>query len=748
MKSLLFIITLLISVSPQIIGSFHINKYNVIWDTPSKDAKGSMPLGNGDIGLNVWVEPSGDIILLIGKTDAFDENSILQKLGRIRIKTYPNPLFDKLNFNQELNLSKAEINVSYNKNCSVKIWVDANNPIINVETVGNVKYTQSVQLETWRDSVSLFKDTQVSDIFKNLTGPDPYDTYIYPDTVCSHNKSIIWYHSNCKPQIDGYEENLRIQGLESLIGKMKHPLYQRIYGGAISGKGFVSYSDKCLKSKEPSNKHLIQIACLTMHPASTKQWKDSISSISDRYLHSSLSQNKKNHDLWWTKYWDRSKIEITTSVSAEKNDVYELSRAYNLSRFMNACAGRGALPIKFNGSIFSYGKSDNPDYRRWGGTGFWFQNQRHTYYPMYAQGDFDLMKPFFKQYHDILPFQKKRTKRLLGHEGAFFPETIFFWGAEVSSHYGWTPINQRKNKLAECTYLTYYFQNGIELSSMMIDYWNYTKDSAFLKEVLIPHVQEITLFYDLHYLLDNGGKMLIAPASALETYHIAINPLPEIAGLKYILPQILQLPSNVVPEALMSRCERLLEQTPDIPTKNIEGKELIVPAESWKMEKNFENPELYAVFPYRLFGDKKANKELALNAYHSRLFKNNFCWHQDVIQATLLGLKDEAKKMIINRASKENYSENRFPVFWNSGWDWTPDVDHGGVLQNALILMLLQCEGEDIRILPCFPENWDVYFKLHAPNNTVVECEYKSGNVKKYSVTSLDKSYMPNIVIF
>ena len=31
--------------------------YNVVWDSPSKDATGSMPIGNGDIGLNVWVEP-------------------------------------------------------------------------------------------------------------------------------------------------------------------------------------------------------------------------------------------------------------------------------------------------------------------------------------------------------------------------------------------------------------------------------------------------------------------------------------------------------------------------------------------------------------------------------------------------------------------------------------------------------------------------------------------------------------------
>ena len=59
-----------------------LEQYNVVWDSPSKDASGSMPLGNGDLAVNVWVEESGDLLLLIAKSDAWDENSINLKLGR------------------------------------------------------------------------------------------------------------------------------------------------------------------------------------------------------------------------------------------------------------------------------------------------------------------------------------------------------------------------------------------------------------------------------------------------------------------------------------------------------------------------------------------------------------------------------------------------------------------------------------------------------------------------------------------
>ena len=48
------------------------------------DALGSMPLGNGDISVNVWAERDGDLLLYVGKCDSWDENERLLKLRRIR----------------------------------------------------------------------------------------------------------------------------------------------------------------------------------------------------------------------------------------------------------------------------------------------------------------------------------------------------------------------------------------------------------------------------------------------------------------------------------------------------------------------------------------------------------------------------------------------------------------------------------------------------------------------------------------
>jgi hypothetical protein len=67
-----------------------------------------------------------------------------------------------------------------------------------------------------------------------------------------------------------------------------------------------------------------------------------------------------------------------------------------------------------------------------------------------------------------------------------------------------------------------------------------------------------------------------------------------------------------------------------------------------------------------------------------------------------------------------------------------PDIDHGGNLQLALQLMLLQAEPGPtgkIRLLPTWPKDWDVSFKLHAPGKTTVSCVYRAGKIESLTVT-------------
>ena len=72
------------------------------------------------------------------------------------------------------------------------------------------------------------------------------------------------------------------------------------------------------------------------------------------------------------------------------------------------------------------------DDRLWGRR-FTYQNQRLLYWPLLASGDFDLMKPFFDYYWNLLPMRRAITKAWFGHEGAYYRENIEPTGAERES---------------------------------------------------------------------------------------------------------------------------------------------------------------------------------------------------------------------------------------------------------------------------------------------------------------------------
>jgi hypothetical protein len=161
---------------------------------------------------------------------------------------------------------------------------------------------------------------------------------------------------------------------------------------------------------------------------------------------------------------------------------------------------------------------------------------------------------------------------------------------------------------------------------------------------------------------------------------------------------------------------------------------MLAPAERFADKRNVENPELYAIYPFRLYGLGKAGRELAVRALERREDKGHFGWRQDDIFMALLGLAEDARKGLVERAGKWD-ARHRFPAFWGPNYDWTPDQDHGGVLMKTLQLMLLQSEDKEIRVLPAWPADWDADFKLRAPYNTVVEGRVRGGKIVDLDVS-------------
>jgi hypothetical protein len=160
----------------------------------------------------------------------------------------------------------------------------------------------------------------------------------------------------------------------------------------------------------------------------------------------------------------------------------------------------------------------------------------------------------------------------------------------------------------------------------------------------------------------------------------------------------------------------------------------VAPAESYSVRKNVENPELYAVFPFRIYGVGLPDIETGRRTFAARRELWRTCWSQDGIHAAYLGLSDLARSCVIEHLVWANDTAQRFPAFWRQGYDWTPDLDNGGSGSIALQAMLLQAVGDKIHLAPACPAEWSVDFRLHAPGGAVVTARIERGEVVTWDI--------------
>jgi alpha-L-fucosidase 2 len=719
---------------------------NVTWTTLGTNENDSMPIGNGDLAANVWTEQNGDLVLLIAKSDAWTELGKLVKLGRVRIKLTPNPFVGASSFAQTLQLENGAIEIKSGKNV-IRIWIDANHPVMHVETHLDHPATLRASLELWRTTTHPYStpSPEHGGLFEFGGHDVPID--FEADTVLSAKPDrIVWCHFN---QASIYPIVFQQEHLASLLKKYPDPLLHRCFGATLTGPDLVSADNHTLKSSAPGKNFRLNLYALTEeNVASPQAWENDLNSLAGKMGHVNLKRAWQAHQQWWKDFWNRSWIHVEGTRDAAK-----VSQGYAMQRYMIACSSRGTFPVKFNGGLFTVGHDmsqnkdsspadHNPDFRQWGSC-YWNQNNRLLYWPLIATGDFDLLKPWFNMYLNDLPLAKDRTQIYFHHDGASLPETMYFWGLPNLNDFGWdNPTDEIQSR-----WQRYHIQGTLEVIAQMLDEYDVLQDTNFARKDIVPFADAIVTYYAEHWPRGADGKIHMSPVQSLETYQLdAVNPTPDIAGLKSDLPRLLALPADLTSPEQRNKWEKILNDLPPIPMgKTARGKlppfgvgdpngtPVILPAEKYGKTRNSENPELYVAFPYRLYGVGKPGLDLARNTFAARLFPQDVCWGQDGTQSAVLGLTDEAKKVAISEFT--DYGDERFRWFWSGNHDWIPDLDNGGSGMITLQLMLLQCDGRRIQLLPAWPKAWTADFKLHAPYQTTVEGHVQNGKLTNLKVT-------------
>ncbi len=745
-----FLLCLTSLMAVSITAGESISRYNVIWNSPSKDASGQMPLGNGDVAAGVYAVEGGDLYLLLSKNDAYTYNGDLFKTGRVHISIKPNPFEKGKAFKQTLDLTTGSIRIDAD-GVKIKLWADANRNVYHVEIDSPQDVAVSTAPELWKR----FDDCAYNTSRAPLDEPTQ-------DVRLEKDGRIICYYNVGDRSV--YPEELKYYSVEHMADKFPDPYRFNIFGnltespdmalteGALQGSGRtfdIRIHARC--QQEPKVDRWV--AALEKQAAEKRDTR----------------KDWEQHCRWWSDFWDKSWITVSdNTVPAEEREKFSgesvngrriekdagalVAQNYNVFRFLMACQSRGRVQTKFNGGLFTQplltskpGKKrsseklgenlwmTHEDARDWGRR-FTYQNQRLLYWPLLMSGDFELMQPFFNYYSDLLPLRKAITQAWFGHEGAYYRENIEPTGGERDCGDGKPPKTKPGENAGKGYYHSYYFTSGLETTAMMIDYAKYSGDKKFADQVLVPFAREVLLFFDKHYLRDPEGKIRLDPAMVLETWWVAVNPAPDIAGLQYCLDELLAMQAGTKSD--QRAWKRFRAEIPPVHLQEINGLKAIAPAQEWSHKKNSENGELYPVFPFRCFGLGLGTSDIVSVTMTNRASKNSYnykCWTQDQIHWAYAGDAAEAKDGLIHRYRHAS-TECRFPMYGSAGPDSCPDFDHFGSGSIALQRMLLQEAGGKILLLPAWPAEWDADFKLHLEGQTVVSGIVKKGRLEKWDI--------------
>ncbi len=773
----------LISCSKDVKEAYWIDEYNILWKSQSNNSSESMPVGGHSIGCNVWVE-NGEVFFYAQRSGSFTENNEYHKLGRFRLKLTPNPFLNSDSFEQELKLKEGHVEIRGTINgeeVSVLLWVEAMQPIIHLDIESSKKIEAQISYENWRyETKHLNTETNYGPAFGCFSWMCyPDSIYRHKDVVDYYKDGVLFYHRNPDDKLL-IDYMIKQQGLIEVQEQIVNTQKGRTFGGMMMGTGFASegistgkYADTefkawTIKSVEAKKAHSVKIYTHINQTNTVGQWKKELlssvdSSISDR-------EAKKQTIKWWSEFWNRSYMRINPSNKEKDSLAWEVARNYQIFRYQLGCNYYGSYPTKFNGGNFTFDpnlafakgnplKSFNtcgtPDWRAWGGGSFTAQNQRLIYWPMLKTGDFEAMLPQFEFYNRSLPTALARVKEYWGHRGACFTEQMENFGLPIAAAWGWTephaknrkrPINTPNGEMSNGA-IRYHYEAQLEFSFMLLEYYRYTANDIMK---YMEFIKNSIYFYDEHYKmrnknltgneLDDSGKLVIAPSTACESYKEAINPIDACAGLKACVNRILRLPDSYINEKEKEYFTNLKKRLPDFNFDTANGDTIIKPAKEWAFYQNSECPQFYPLFPFNLYELKSNDNmiEIFRNTWKHGEFSKKiiWSWHQDGIFYARMGMTDKAKWY---NTEKLKSSDQRFPTFWGPGHDWVPDHNWGGSGMIGLQEMLMQTSGEKILLFPAWPKDWDISFKLHAPQNTIIEGEYVNGKLEELTVTPKER---------
>ena len=266
--------------------------------------------------------------------------------------------------------------------------------------------------------------------------------------------------------------------------------------------------------------------------------------------------HRREHLAWWHAFWSRSFMHVHSPDGL--GDF--LQRVRNLHLYYMASSSRGALPPKWNGSIFITGG----DVRAWGSQ-YWVWTTEAMYFPLFAADAIDLTDPYFRMYVKQIPACRQAARQRWGAKGAFYPETTPFDGPVVlpddvvaeyqdiffgrkdpktmsarlrtlcsfESHLNCSTISAYAKQYS---WISHVASSGAELAVQA--WWRYraTGDVRFLRESAYPLLRETAEFYRSLVKKEGDGRYHVHGTNVHEDFWGVRDSIMDLAAIRGAVP--------------------------------------------------------------------------------------------------------------------------------------------------------------------------------------------------------------------
>ena len=447
-----------------------------------------------------------------------------------------------------------------------------------------------------------------------------------------------------------------------------------------------------------------------------------------------LDELHQEHEAWWKDYWLKSSVSLGDST---------LERYYYGAQYVMGAASR---PGKLAPGLWaSWITGNDPG---WQGKYFLNYDWQAAVYGAASSNRTDQLVPFYEAAIANVDFWQPATARA-GYEGSHTARTIWPYvtltdapdPVEVAATKDWQKLASDQKS------------NSVFALLPAIWYYEYTRDTTYLRDELYPALREVDEFYRDFVIWDDEGQRWVFDNSAAHESAIDTNPSLDLGYARKLWNTLIDASKTLGTDAdLVPVWESTLDHLSDYPVGAYQGESVILNAEKvyfpdnpartarpfdpGNQPVNLEGP----VFPGEQINLGTDADERALALTSLRLLNswthlggtgavNGFPKIYAI--AARLGWPAADLKQLIIQGINANFRASNLTRVQSGG-----GIETSGTTE-AINSMLLQSEGDVIRLFPVWPSTDDAAFnRLRTKGAELVSSSISDGVVGATTLTS------------